>query len=291
MTVALYLMTKKGLKSLEALVAAELQAVIEVVVVGRDKNIKCDYAAEIIALCTSQNIPWAERKTQITISSSYAIAISWRWLIHLGNCELLVFHDSLLPKYRGFAPLVNQLIAGDATIGVTALFATEQYDCGDIIAQEQTEIKFPIIIADAIEIVSGLYQKLICNITQQLANRTPLPRRAQIEADATYSLWRDAEDYFIDWSQSASHIRRHIDAVGFPYQGAKTRLKDEIITIEKAEEWTDVNIVNRTSGKVIFIRDNYPVVVCGTGLLQIKAAKDANGDSVIPLKQFRVRFQ
>jgi methionyl-tRNA formyltransferase len=56
------------------------------------------------------------------ICSDFNIAISWRWMLKVSN--LIVIHDSLLPKYRGFSPLVNMLINGEDTLGVTVLFAT-----------------------------------------------------------------------------------------------------------------------------------------------------------------------
>ena len=49
-----------------------------------------------------------------------------------------------MPKYRGFAPLVNSLVNGEKIIGVTALFASEEYDNGDIIMQSSVDITYPI---------------------------------------------------------------------------------------------------------------------------------------------------
>ena len=87
----------------------------------------------------------------------YQLAIGWRWLIS-GTENLIVLHDSLLPKYRGFAPLVNSLINGEQEIGVTAIWAGPEFDAGEIIFQEKAGICYPIKIQEAIEIVSGLYR-------------------------------------------------------------------------------------------------------------------------------------
>jgi methionyl-tRNA formyltransferase len=54
-------------------------------------------------------------------------------------------HDSLLPKYRGFAPLPNALINGEREVGVTALFASEEYDMGDIVCQRRLAVEYPMI--------------------------------------------------------------------------------------------------------------------------------------------------
>lgn len=262
------------------------------VVVGTDKHTQQDYATEIIKLCEQHHIPWIKRKTPFDFKSKYAIAISWRWLLPTENQQLIVFHDSLLPTYRGFAPLVNQLIEGETTIGVTALFAAAEYDRGDIIQQAKTTISYPLTISAAIECIAPLYGHLLTSIFRQLATTPTLPATPQQEAAATYSLWRDEADYAIDWTQSASRIRRKIDAVGFPYLGARCTYDGQLITVQQASEVPDVNIVNRDVGKVIFMRDQRPIVVCGTGLLKLEAAVfvDSN-ESIFPLKSFRTRFQ
>ena len=68
-----------------------------------------------------------------------------------------MFHDSLLPKYRGFAPLVKGLICGETRFGVTALFGASQYDAGDILFQASVGITYPIAISDLITRVADCY--------------------------------------------------------------------------------------------------------------------------------------
>ena len=115
----------------------------------------------------------------------------------------------------------------------------------------------------------------------------------QDEVLASYSLWRDEYDYFIDWSMSAEEIRRFVDAVGSPYLGATAFLKGEIVRILNVEQVKDVFVENRTNcvGKIIFIRDSCPVIVCGSGLLKITDLRQSNGKSLIGLIQFRSKFE
>ena len=54
--------------------------------------------------------------------------------------KLIVFHDSVLPKLRGFNPLVTSLINGYEEIGVTVLYGTEDFDRGEIILQKKVNI-------------------------------------------------------------------------------------------------------------------------------------------------------
>jgi len=180
---------------------------------------------------------------------------------------------------------------GDTQIGVTALFATGEYDRGDIIAQSATTIQYPITIAEAIDTIQANYVSLGLEIADKLYRDAPITASPQVEEEATYSLWRDDEDYFIDWSASAARIKRMIDAVGFPYKGAASFLDGKLARIFKAQVLCDVKIENRTPGKVIFIRDSKPIVVCGSGLLQIDEMTDEQGTSLLPLSKFRTRFR
>jgi len=73
----------------------------------------------------------------------------------------------------------------------------------------------------------------------------------QNEEDVTYSLWRDEQDYIIDWSKSAEFIHRFINAVGYPYKGASTLMDGKKIRIIDTEPLPDIEIENRSFGKNI----------------------------------------
>ena len=284
-------MTEKGLAVLSALVENNLHHLICQVTIGTDKNVQKDYSEDIMALCTAHKIPWSFRHNHLDAPvTRYIIAISWRWMLPASD-TLIVFHDSLLPRYRGFAPLVSQLIEGESKIGVTALFGSEEYDKGAVIAQAQTAVSYPIKIYEAIQKILPLYADLAKKICKDIQNGTPIQGIPQNEAEATYSLWRDELDYYIDWSQEADRIERFILATGFPFAGAKALLNGEEIIITEASAEPDVLIHNRTSGKIIFIRQGKPIVVCGKGLLAVQEAwYTRNGNSIFPLTRFRSRF-
>jgi len=186
--------------------------------------------------------------------------------------------------------LINQ----EREIGVTALFASDDYDCGDIIAQRSLTVSYPIRIAEAIERITPLYCELGLELIEKIIKDQPIIGTQQVKQEATYSLWRDERDYRIDWLDSASSIQRFIDAVGFPYQGACTLLNGKKIRILDALPFQDVVIENRSSsiGKVIFMEGGCPVVVCGTGLLKLTAiVEDETPNlSVLPLRKFRSRL-
>jgi methionyl-tRNA formyltransferase len=292
MKTALFLMTNKGYEVLKTLIEAGFTAAIDKVIIGLDPAVVHDYSAEIMQLCEKHKVVYFFSNQEYTISASYVLAVSWRWMVKVQDFKLIVLHDSLLPKYRGFAPLVNALINGDDVLGVTALFASEEYDRGAIILQKTTPIQYPITINEAILKVSTLYSEIVLEIFIKIREGGTITSFPQIEDKATYSLWRDSEDYFINWNCSSSTIKRFIDAVGFPYQGAKCFIEDEIIIIIKATVVEDVFIENRTVGKVIFIKNDLPIIVCSEGLLQInEAVFEHSKCSILPLKKFRTRFK
>jgi methionyl-tRNA formyltransferase len=293
--IALYAMTWKGYSVVRHVVSKQ-PGIVDRVVIGADKNIENDYSEELRDFCDSNSVTWNYRQDNVAVEpGTYIFAISWRWMIDHPQNRLIVFHDSLLPKYRGFAPLVNMLINGETTIGVTAVFGAEDYDRGAVIGQKSSNISYPIKIADAIRINTQNYMDLAEEIAIQLTEVSELPAAEQNECEATYSIWRDSEDYFIDWTMGADQIVRFIDAVGSPYAGARTHTADEkIVVVEDAEPVDDIECELRHCGKVVFVKDSCPIVICGRGLLKINSAKilsDGGESSLIPLKGFRYRFR
>lgn len=288
--ITLYLATEKGYNVLKCLIYFKKSSFIKCVIIGTDKNVIKDFSQEIKELCQYNEIIFFFNDLPNEIITEYSLAISWRRLIKSNKSKLIVLHDSLLPKYRGFAPLVNQLINGDKLIGVTALFASDEYDRGDIILQSNIIIDYPIKINEAIKLISKCYEKIVLEIVENMLNGNPIKYIKQNEFDATYSLWRDNDDYQINWNQSSEKIKRFIDAVGFPYNGATSILNGEVVRIFDADIIDDVKIINRDVGKIIFMKGHFPVVVCGEGLLLLKDIKDKEGKSLLPLKKFRLRF-
>jgi methionyl-tRNA formyltransferase len=286
-----YLLNEKGYSVINKFLNVYNSENIGFVVIGKDSNIKNDYSKEIEKICIKNNIKFYYRNDKIPTNNDYTFAIGWRWIIK--ECEnLVVLHDSILPKYRGFAPLVNSLINGEKHLGVTALFASEEYDKGNIIYQKSIEIDYPIKINEAIKKVSSLYEDIVILISKKIINDNDLETIKQNDDLASYSLWRDEEDYFINWNQSSEKIKRFVDAVGYPYDGAKCIMNGEEIIINEVTIINDLKIENRQIGKVIFFNKEKPVVVCKEGLIRIDDAVYSNSQkSIFPLNKFRVRFK
>lgn len=288
MSVNLYLMTYKGYHVLQYLIAKGYHAKVNSVIIGEDAALANDYANEIRILCDQSKLHYLNRK-QTPPPAELSLAISWRWM--LPSEGLIVLHDSLLPKYRGFAPLVNCLKNGETEIGVTALFASAEYDTGEIIHQSRTTISYPIKIQEAIERISFNYLECVDFLFEKIIRGESITGYHQNEQDATYSVWLDEADYLIPWNNSSSYIRRFVDATGPPYKGASAMLGKTKIRVLEVQELPDVIVENRTPGKVLFIEQGLPIVICGQGLLKIiKAVDDSTNMSVLPLSKFRSRF-
>ncbi|MBH8557647.1 hypothetical protein I7X13_06285 [Hymenobacter sp. BT442] len=288
--ITLFLMTEKGYRVLQHIVTHLDFSVVALVVSTPDPHLVNDFFVDIKDLCAEFGIPFQSRATPRTAPTAYALAVSWRWLI-TDATTLIVLHDSLLPRYRGFAPLVNCLINGEPTIGVTALYGGTEYDEGPILGQAARSVHYPMRIADAIQLAVECYLELVTQLWNGLRTGKLPPGQRQLEADATYSLWRDEQDYRIDWQTDSAAISRFVDALGWPYQGASTLLNGQLLRVLAATPEADVHIENRTPGKVIFVRDGQPVVVCGTGLIRLTALRTHDGNDAMPLSQFRSRFE
>jgi methionyl-tRNA formyltransferase len=290
--IGLFLMTEKGLTVLKTIIENFGASQIAFVVSSKDESMACDFFDEIVNAAKFNNIPLYMKNENPNEKASIVFAISWRWMINPSLYQkVIVFHDSLLPKYRGFSPLVSALINGEKILGVTAIFATDEYDKGEIINQDSIVVTYPLLIKDAIQALTESYRRLAIHIINKIREGNLISYK-QNEADATYSLWRNSDDYFIDWSWDAERIKRFIDAVGFPYQGALSNLDSEVLRISKCVVCDDIKIENRVAGKVIFIENNYPIVVCGkAGLIKIlEMTKVTSQENALPLKKFRSKF-
>jgi len=121
--ISLFLLGKKGYQVLNAAVSGGFKELLQLVIVGEDGNIQDDFSKEIEKLCEENTIPYCSRKNFIYsfvhMNTCIAIAAGWRWLIKCNFKQIIVIHDSLLPKYRGFNPLVTALLNKDEEVGVT----------------------------------------------------------------------------------------------------------------------------------------------------------------------------
>ena len=206
-------------------------------------------------------------------------------------------HGSILPKYRGAAPIQHALIAGEKTTGVTTMLMDEGWDTGDILLQESVEI-LPDEDAGALSSrLALLGARLLIRTLDGLETGTinPIPQDDDLASYAP-SLKRDAGA--VDWSAPADVVVNLIRGCT-PRPGAFTRLNGTLIKIRRAAvEHSDGR--RGEHGEVIRVDRDGIVVAAGEGsvrLLEVQpesrkcvsAAEFARGARVKPGDRFAVR--
>jgi methionyl-tRNA formyltransferase len=179
-------------------------------------------------------------------------------------------HGSLLPKYRGRAPLNWVLIHGETITGVTLHYMDALADHGDIIAQRTV----PIVIEDT---ALTLSRKLAAEARMLLAETYPLiltgraPRIPQDHAGATTFARRTPADGLIDWSRSAWEIYNLIRAVTRPFPGAFTFLGDRRVILWRARP-PRVRPAPAPPGTIVgIVEAGVLAVATGDGILEVTA--------------------
>ncbi len=215
-------------------------------------------------------------------------AAGWQYIKENADHKLIVFHDSLLPKFRGFCPTVTALVQGETNIGVTAFKATLSADSGSIYGQECVGIEYPIKVKDAYSLLFECYAQVAKKIVKKIENNS-LEAIAQDKYSASYSVWRDKWDYYVDWNWPSDKISLFINAVSWPYAGAKTTYEEKEIIIDEVDVAGDLIFENRQPGKMWELKKGIPLVICGKGMIRIVLARDSDG-ARIKFTHLRRRF-
>lgn len=142
-------------------------------------------------------------------------------------------HTSLLPRWRGAAPIQYAILHGDPETGVTTMYMDEHMDTGDIILQRVQLIHADDTSATLHDRLAKLGAELL-EETVMLIAEGKAPRAKQDETKATYAKKIAKEDGRIDWTKPATEIERQIRAFN-PWPSAYTRLGDLPLKIWKAE--------------------------------------------------------
>lgn len=180
-------------------------------------------------------------------------------------------HGSLLPKYRGRAPLNWALVNGETETGVTLHRMVKKADAGEIIAQQR------VAIADEDNALT-LHRKLVDCATELLESALPAMKQgnivgtAQNEAEATVVGRRTPEDGRINWALPASQINNLVRAVTDPWPGAFAFAGTTKFVVWKAKVLATAH--NVRPGTVLSAEPF--VVACGEGALEIQTGQTAN---------------
>ena len=175
-------------------------------------------------------------------------------------------HASLLPRWRGAAPVAAAIRAGDRETGVTLMLTEEGLDTGPILAQSAIPIRKDDTRATLTARLAVLASELlIAHLPAWLASEiTPIP---QDDALATYAPQIDKAEGLIDWTMSADAIDRHIRAMT-PWPGAHTLWRGERLRILQARPLADQS-ANLLPGSITVLEEGLAVGT-GEGLLLLE---------------------
>jgi methionyl-tRNA formyltransferase len=169
----------------------------------------------------------------------FLLVVGWYYMIPKSIRDIAPkgcagFHASLLPKYRGGAPLVWAMINGEKETGITFFYFDDGIDSGDIIAQKKFSIGENETIKDLLK-KTTLHTLEITEEFIPRIDRGNAPRTKQDESLATYVPQRKPDDGEINWTWNTERIKNFIRAQTKPYPGAFTLINGKKITIWEAD--------------------------------------------------------
>ncbi|MBI3302064.1 MAG: methionyl-tRNA formyltransferase, partial [Deltaproteobacteria bacterium] len=192
-------------------------------------------------------------------------------------------HASLLPRYRGAAPIQWAIARGEAETGVTIMRISEQMDAGDILLQKA------IPIADD-DTGGSLHDKLAQLGAEALREALTLLKHGQLAArpqnedEATYAPLIKKEDGRIDWSQDAVTIARRVRAFN-PWPSTYTMLHGKLLKIFTARVEQTSSYVAPPPGTVVEVTPVSLVVATGAGCLALGEIQ-LEGKKRLPVAEF-----
>lgn len=174
-------------------------------------------------------------------------------------------HGSLLPKYRGAAPIQRSVLAGDAVTGVTIMYMAEECDAGDIISTAEIQLAGKTseqAFEELAVLGADLLVETLPKIMDGTAGRTP-----QDPALATHAAMVEKSEAVMDWSRTAEELLAHVLGM-YSWPIAFTYYNGDVMKIHKAELGTTKK--NAAPGTVIASGKEGIEVACGSGSLVLK---------------------
>ena len=182
-------------------------------------------------------------------------------------------HASILPKYRGAAPINWAIINGEKETGITTMLMDEGMDTGDMLLTDKIEIKNDDTASSLQDRLKYIGANLLIKTINGIKSKTirPIP---QDDSQATYAPMLKKEDGRIDWTMKAGEIKNLVRGLN-PWPGAYTRWNGKQIKIFKTEvveavvsgQWS---VVREEPGTVINVSTEGVFVATGKGILLIK---------------------
>ena len=173
-------------------------------------------------------------------------------------------HASLLPKYRGAAPINKAIIDGETETGITTMYMDVGLDTGDMLVKKTLAIGPEETAGELHDRLASLGRETMEETLRRLCAGT-LQREVQDDEQSTYASMMKKEDGRIDWNRSAQEIHNHVRGLD-PWPGAYTTINGELLKLAE----TSPEAAEGLAGTVIAADKNGVCVACGSGSLRIQ---------------------
>ena len=188
----------------------------------------------------------------------------------------LNIHASLLPRWRGPAPIHRAILAGDGTTGVCIMQMEAGLDTGPVLLAES----LPIVSDDTTGALHDKLAELGAQMIVKALHQLPLKPNPQPGTDACYAVKIEKSEAALDWRLPAAQLDRQIRAFN-PFPGAFADLDGFAIKIWRADQMT----ICGTPGQIVSIDTDGIVVACGEGSLRLTELQKPGGKR-LPVAQF-----
>ncbi len=217
---------------------------------------------------SEQQAPLLGIEADVMVVAAYGLILP-QIILDLPRLGCLNIHASLLPRWRGAAPIQRAILAGDDATGITIMQMDAGLDTGDMLSVHLT----PIMPDDNAQTLHDkLAQQGAQAIVDGLADLGRLQRQVQPSEGVTYAEKLSKEEAFIDWSQSAQQLDLKIRAFN-PFPSAQTSLEGVMIKLWRATPTEG----SGPAGSIIGIDKEAIIIACGTGALRVTELQKAGG--------------
>lgn len=216
---------------------------------------------------------------QVIVVAAYGLILP-AWVLHTPPHGCLNIHASLLPRWRGAAPIHRAVQAGDPRSGVTIMQMDEGLDTGPVLLMEPVDLAPQETTASLHDKLADVGGRLMVEALELLACGGLQPR-PQAEEGVCYAHKIEKAEAPLDWSQPALSLERRIRAFD-PFPGATARFGDEVLKVWKAQakpvpSSNAVTAQPVMPGTVLAVQPDGVEVACGQGSLMLLELQRAGG--------------
>ena len=210
---------------------------------------------------------FADLNADVAVVVAYGLILP-QAILDAPRLGCLNIHASLLPRWRGAAPIHRAIMAGDPETGVAIMQMEAGLDTGPVLAERKTPIGADNTTADLRDRLAAMGADLVVDVL----NRLPLPATPQADEGATYASKIDKTEARIDWTRPAVEVDRLIRGLS-PFPGAWCEIEGERVKLLRSH----LTQGNGSPGEVL---DGF-TIACGEGAVQVTEAQRA-GKKLMP---------